>query len=46
MGSMQFAVKNEESGKLHGWTTMTKAEAQMRLLRGIEHGFTPSKVGG
>jgi hypothetical protein len=45
-GQVQFAVKNEETDKTHGWTTKEKADAQMRLLRAIDHGFVPSKVGG
>jgi hypothetical protein len=31
----EYAVKNTMSGKTHGYTTKTKAEAQMRLLQGI-----------
>ena len=45
-GQVQFAVKNKETDKTHGWTSREKAEAQMRLLRAVDHGFVPSKVGG
>ena len=38
----KFEVKNTDTGKIHSKTTKTKAEAQIRLLRGLEHGFTPS----
>ena len=42
----EYAVKNVMSGKTHGYTTKTKAEAQMRLLQGIEHGMVPRKIVG
>lgn len=41
-GVVEYAVKNMDTGKTHGWTTKQKAEAQMRLLRAIDHGFIPS----
>ena len=35
-------VVNAETGKVHAKnTTKTKAEAQVRLLRGVEHGMVP-----
>jgi len=37
----KFEVKNMDTGKGHGKTTKTKAESQMRLLRGLEQGFIP-----
>lgn len=39
-----FYCKNMETGKLHSKKALTKekAEAQCRLLRGIEHGFQPT----
>ena len=40
-GKVEYAVKNTQTGKTHGWTTKTKAEAQMRLLYGIEGGMVP-----
>ena len=40
-GKVRYAVKNKNTGKTHGWTTREKAEAQMRLLQGIEHGLMP-----
>lgn len=42
-GELMYAVKNTQTGKTHGWTTKTKAEAQMRLLYGIEGGMIPKK---
>ena len=37
-----FEVRNVETGKAHAkHTTRAKAEAQVRLLRGIEHGMVP-----
>ena len=42
-GVHKYAVKNLRTGKTHGWTTLIKAEAQMRLLNAIEHGFIPSR---
>jgi hypothetical protein len=30
-----YAVKTITTGKLHGWTTKQKAEAQLRLLQSI-----------
>lgn len=32
----KFAVENTRSGKLHGYTTKAKAEAQKRILDMIE----------
>ena len=42
-GEVKYAVKNTQTGKTHGYTTKTKAEAQMRLLYGVEHGMIPRK---
>ena len=42
----EYAVKNMKTGKTHGFTTQAKAEAQMRLLNAIEHGFIPTKIIG
>jgi hypothetical protein len=42
-GNGKFEVVNVGSGKRHGKTTKTKAESQMRLLRGIEYGMKPKK---
>lgn len=42
----EYAVKNTMSGKTYGYTTKTKAEAQMRLLQAIDHGFVPRKIVG
>ena len=39
-----FKVVNTSSGKVHAeHATKENAEAQVRLLRGIEHGMTPRK---
>ena len=39
-----FDVENLETGKVHAkCTTRAKAQKQMNLLRGVEHGWTPSK---
>jgi hypothetical protein len=40
-GCIKYAVKNMETGKTHGFTTKEKAEAQMRLLNAIDHGYLP-----
>ena len=38
-----YSVVNTASGKVHSkHTTLPKAEAQLRLLRGVEHGFHPT----
>ena len=38
-GGGMFRVVNTSSGKVHAErTTKAKAEAQLRLLRGVEHG--------
>jgi hypothetical protein len=39
----KYQVMNVDSGRKHGKTTKKKAEAQMRLLRALEHGFIPRK---
>jgi hypothetical protein len=37
-----YTVKNAETGKVHAsHTTKEKAEAQMRLLHGVDHGMKP-----
>lgn len=40
-----YKVKNTQTGKTHSHKAMPKerAEKQMRLLRGIEHGMIPRK---
>ena len=39
-----FKVVNTASGKVHArHTTKEKAEAQVRLLRGVEHGMVPRR---
>ena len=39
-----FKVVNTATGQVHAeHTTRPKAEAQVRLLRGIEHGMKPRK---
>jgi hypothetical protein len=35
-GSVQYAVRNSNTGKLHGYTSRLKAHNQMRLLYAIE----------
>ena len=41
-GRGSYSVVNTSSGKVHSkHTTLEKAEAQMKLLRGIEHGMVP-----
>jgi len=35
-GVVRYAVKTISTGKLHGWTTKEKAEAQMRILRAAD----------
>lgn len=41
-GKGAYSVVNSSSGKVHSkHTTLEKAEAQLRLLRGIEHGMVP-----
>jgi hypothetical protein len=37
-----YSVVNKTTGQVYSkHTTKTKAEAQVRLLRGVEHGMTP-----
>lgn len=37
-----YSVVNAETGKVHAkHTSRAKAEAQVRLLRGVEHGMVP-----
>lgn len=39
-GGGMFKVVNTSTGKVHAEkTTLAKAEAQLRLLRGVEHGM-------
>ena len=39
-----FKVVNTSNGAVHAkHTTRAKAEAQVRLLRGVEHGMKPRK---
>lgn len=41
-GKGKYNVRNKETGKVHArGTTGAKADAQMRLLRGAEHGMVP-----
>ena len=41
-GKGKYNVRNKESGKVHArGTTSAKADAQMRLLYGVEHGMKP-----
>lgn len=39
----KYEVMNIDSGRKHGKTSKKKAEAQMRLLRAIEHGYIPKR---
>jgi len=40
----KYAVVNTETGKVKGThTTKEKAQRQINLLRGVEHGWTPSR---
>ncbi len=39
----EYEVMNVQSRKTHGKTSKKKAQAQMRLLQAIEHGFKPMK---
>lgn len=44
-----FRVENTDTGEVHSkHTTKEKAEAQVRLLHGVEHGMKPRRrvVGG
>ena len=34
--SGQYAVKTMTTGRLHGWTTKSKAEAQLRILNALK----------
>ena len=34
--SNQYAVKTMTTGRLHGWTSKLKAEAQMRILNALK----------
>jgi hypothetical protein len=43
LGKAVYAVRNTMTGEKHGWTTKEKAEAQMRLLYGVEHGMKRKK---
>jgi hypothetical protein len=38
----RYAVITNDTQKLHGWTTLTKAKKQMRLLYAVEHGWKPT----
>jgi len=43
VGKNRYKVKNPESGEVHAkGTTKKKAEAQMRLLRAVKHGWRPT----
>ena len=40
-----WEVRNKQNGTIHALhTTKTKAEAQIRLLNAIDHGFHPKKL--
>jgi hypothetical protein len=39
----RYAVITNDTRKLHGWTTLTKAKKQMRLLYAVEHGWKPTR---
>lgn len=40
----RYEVVNTATGRVHAkHTSKKKAEAQVRLLRGIEHGMTPRR---
>lgn len=40
---LHYEVVNRDTGKVHArHTTKAKAEAQVRLLRGVDHGFRPT----
>ncbi len=41
----RYQVVNTETGKVHSTTTKAKAEKQVRLLRGVEKGWTPAGEG-
>lgn len=37
-----YQVRNKDTGKVHAkHTTKAKAEAQIRLMHGVEHGMQP-----
>jgi hypothetical protein len=38
----KYEVVNTDTGEGHGPTTKAKAEKQLRLLKGIERGWTPT----
>jgi hypothetical protein len=39
----KYEVMNVQSRKTHGKTSKKKAQAQMRLLQAIEHGYIPKR---
>ena len=39
----KYEVMNVDSGRTHGKTSKKKAQAQMRLLQAIEHGYIPKR---
>jgi len=40
-----YGVKNTETGKMKSSnTTLAKAKGQINLLRGVKHGWHPTKV--
>lgn len=41
----KYQVVNTDTGKVHSTTTKAKAEKQLRLLKGIEHDWTPTSDG-
>jgi len=42
VGHGKYNVVNKDTGEVHArGTTSGKADAQMRLLRGVEHGMVP-----
>jgi hypothetical protein len=41
----RYSVSNKDTGKIHAYhTTKAKAEAQVRLLHGIENGTLKTRV--
>jgi hypothetical protein len=43
----RYQVVNSDTGEIHAHaTTKAKAEKQLKLLRGVEHGWTPTNKPG
>ena len=46
LGNGEYRVINSKTGKIHSsHTTLEKANAQVRLLNGVMHGFVPTHNG-